>query len=263
LIISDMQKELLHFKEQGTGPSLIILHGLLGSLDNWQGLAKKFADRFRVITPDLRNHGRSFHHPVHDYNHMAEDIISLMNFLNIDKSHVIGHSMGGKLAMELALNYPERVSGLIVSDIAPVAYDDRHQEVFAALKSAPLGSSDRDMIAEHLMNKLGNQKSTVLFLMKSLMRDIVGQGFQWRFNLDSLFRQYSAISAGIVSDFSYQSSVLFIKGENSDYISAETYPSIASLFPNHEIEEIRRAGHWIHADQPELFFEVCMSFLLR
>lgn len=258
-----MQQNILHYKEQGNGPVLIILHGLFGSLDNWQGLAKKFAANFRVITPDLRNHGRSFHHPIHDYEAMSDDILNLMDFLNVGKAHFIGHSMGGKVAMYLALNNPGRINRLIICDITAAAYEDRHHEVFDALQTAPLVVSDRQTVTDYLMIQLGNEKSTVLFLMKSLMRDLSGKGFQWRFNLDTLAGQYPLISAGLSSDTAYQGAVLFLKGENSDYISAETYFSITSIFPNHELEEIRGAGHWIHADQPDLFFEVCMSFLLR
>ncbi len=258
-----MQQEILHYKEHGSGNALVILHGLFGSLDNWQSLGRKFADHFRVISPDLRNHGRSFHSPIHDYRAMTDDVLKLMDYLSIEKSNIIGHSMGGKVAMNLALHYPDRMNRVIVCDIAPVAYEDRHYKVFNALKTAPLAGAEREAVADHLMKELEGDKGTVMFLMKSLIRDSSGLSFRWRFNLDALASNYPEISSGVSADSLYTGPVLFVKGADSEYISAETYPSIVATFPNHELEEIRAAGHWLHADQPDLFFQVCMSFLLR
>lgn len=253
--------KILNYKETGSGPVLMILHGLFGSLDNWQTLAKRFAASFRCITVDLRNHGRSFHDPVMNYPLMAEDVKNLMQHLQLPKASVLGHSMGGKTAMQLAFMEPACIASLIISDITPAAYSEKHNDVILALKNAPLDSNDRMVISDHLMNRLNDDAATVMFLMKGLQRKEGAEGFQWKFNLEAIAENYPQLSGAVTGTIPFSGPTLFLKGSRSGYIVPDTYATIPDLFPNHQLDEIRDAGHWIHAEQPDSFFNSCMQFL--
>ena len=250
----------LHFKTFGTGYPLIILHGLMGSLDNWQTIAKYLAQEYQVSIIDLRNHGRSPHSTELSYAAMVADMIAWMELQNLDAAYVLGHSMGGKVAMNLALHNPTLVSKLIVVDVAPVAYEDRHSSVFQALFAVPLATiTTRQQAEERLREKLADE-STVQFLMKGLYRDDRNQ-FQWRFNLPVLYQAYQDISSEVSANVPFEKPTLFIKGANSNYINAANFSVIMDLFPNNQLVEIPRAGHWVHADEPEAFTIAIEEFL--
>lgn len=255
---------LLNFKKFGEGEPLIILHGLLGSLDNWQSIAKAIADNgnYTVYIVDQRNHGRSPHSEEFDYNLLSDDLLEWMKQNQIPAAHLIGHSMGGKTAMQFALNHPLLVKKLIVVDITPDAFNDRHSDVFKALMEADLkNASTRDQVQEFLRKKLEDE-TTVQFLLKSLVRsESPEDGFMWRFNVESLFRNYGNVSSAIESPHPFTGKTLFVKGSRSNYINSSNYHSVVALFPNHELEEIRDAGHWVHADQPKVFTETAINFL--
>lgn len=251
----------LNYKSFGSGYSLIILHGLLGSLDNWQSIAKHFSMHYRVYVVDLRNHGRSPHSKEFSYELLVSDILEFMKEHNIDKAHFIGHSMGGKTVMKLALEYPECVDKLVVADVAPVEYEDRHSAVFKALFAVNLDQLESRQQAEEILRQyLGTDESTIQFLMKGLYRDDDNK-FQWRFNVQSLYDAYDEISSGITSSKPFEGDTLFIKGEKSDYINAANFSEIVDLFPNNQLAEISGAGHWVHADNPKGFIEVVDKFL--
>ena len=250
----------INFKSYGAGFPVIILHGLLGSLDNWQGVAKHLAGRFQVATIDLRNHGRSPHSGAFSYTLMVADILEWMQDQHIAQAHIIGHSMGGKVAMNVALSHPEKVSKPIVIDVAPVAYEDRHSSVFKALHAVDLGVLNSRQEAEQILRRYVEEESTVQFLMKGLYRDEEYR-FQWRFNVEALYNAYPEISSGIVSKKPFAGQVLFIKGQNSDYINAANYAEIVDLFPNNQLVEIAGAGHWVHADNPKVLIAVIEEFL--
>lgn len=251
----------LNFKKFGAGSPVIILHGLLGSLDNWQTMAKKLAEHFEVFIIDQRNHGRSPHSDAFSYDLLAEDLGEFMRQQNIPCGNIMGHSMGGKAAMKFALTCPEKVLKLIVVDIAPAEYPAAGYEIFEALFSAKANeATSREQVAEVLRSKL-NDEITVQFLMKSVMRDESGKNFVWRFNIDSLSENFLKISEAITSTHPFTGKTLFIKGEKSNYINAANYNSIAELFPNNQLTEMKGAGHWVHADKPEEFFEVALEFL--
>ena len=170
--------------------------------------------------------------------------------------------MGGKAAMKFALEHSEKVEKLIVVDVAPVAYEDRHSDVFAALFAADVKkATTREEVENILRQKLDNDEATVQFLLKGLNRNESGKHFEWKFNVESLHENYGAISTGITSAKSYTGKTLFIKGEKSSYINSENYSAIDKLFPNNQLAEIKGAGHWVHAEKQNEFMEEVERFL--
>lgn len=259
--MSNNESLQLHYKEFGEGHPVIILHGLLGSLDNWQAIAKALATSFHVYIIDQRNHGRSPHSDLFNYEVLAEDLLHFLQLHNIQKAHIIGHSMGGKVAMQFAGLHPEMVAKLVVVDIGPGGLEDRHSTIFQSLLNAPLLTATiRDEVYQYLKHNI-DEETTVQFLMKSLVRNDEGVGFSWRFNAKGLWDNYRNIAAAVDTDIRFNRQVLFIKGEQSDYINAQEYASIAAMFPNNEVEEIKGAGHWVHADKPEDFIRAVTNFL--
>lgn len=253
----------LHYHSSGQGRPLVILHGLFGTLENWGSQVKTLSVHYQVIAVDLRNHGRSPHTATISYPEMAQDIIDLLDQLGLQQVDLLGHSMGGKVAMQLALNHPQRVNRLIVVDIAPVAYPPHHDEVFAALKTIHLPSlttrSEADQqLAQHIADR-----SVRAFLLKNLYRGEDKQ-FHWRMNLALLEQDYAKISAAPERQPNSQpcyAATLFIKGANSDYLQAPQRPAILALFPNARYTIIQGAGHWPHAEKPALFSKRVLDFL--
>jgi pimeloyl-ACP methyl ester carboxylesterase len=249
----------LTFQEYGSGQPLIILHGLLGSLDNWHSLSKTFASSFKVLAVDLRNHGRSPHSDTFTYEAMAEDVIELLDDQHIDSAHLIGHSMGGKVAMTLALSNPERVVKLVVVDIAPRSYLRLHDEILDALLSIdPSAFHSRQEVDFALAGKIPDF-AVRQFLMKNLGRDSSGSFF-WKANLESISRNYEAIASEVSSSAPFLNPTLFIKGDRSQYILESDTPIIHKLFPKARIVSIE-SGHWVHAESPALFADVVQQFL--
>ncbi|GAB5538379.1 MAG: alpha/beta fold hydrolase [Salibacteraceae bacterium] len=249
----------LNYKEYGNGKPLIILHGLLGMLDNWQAQARLFEDRFHVFTIDLRNHGHSPHDDTHSYDAMVSDVIELMDKLGLEKAHILGHSMGGKVAIKLAQLHPDRVDKLIVADIGPKFYPVHHQDVLAALKAVPLDKLERRTDAEQYMDPHLKEASVRQFLMKSLYRP-ERNAFAWRFNLEAIEDQIEHVGEAL-TDHDYDGETLFIRGGNSDYVHDDDWVDIKLIFPNAFLETVESAGHWLHAEQPQAFAEAVISFL--
>ena len=252
----------LNYKNFGTGKPLIILHGLMGALDNWQSIAKVLAENFSVYVIDQRNHGKSPHSKELDYDVLANDLKDFIEQQQIESCYIIGHSMGGKAAMHFALIHPEKVKKLIVADIAPVAYNDRHSHIIQAIQSIDLTAViNRDQVQEKLLERIPDL-STVLFLMKGLYRDDTNN-FQWRFNIEAIDANYSEISDFPEHKNQFPNETLFLKGSNSNYINSTNYTSIVALFPKNEVTEINNAGHWIHADNAKDFLVAVKDFLLE
>ena len=252
----------LNFKSIGSGFPVIILHGLLGSLDNWQGIAKQLGEHFQVFIIDQRNHGRSPHSDEFSYQILVDDMLEFMKQQGIAQAHFIGHSMGGKVAMNLALEHQDKVAKLIVVDVAPVEYEDRHSTVFKALFAVDMKTIESRQQAEAILKTyLGQDESTIQFLMKGLYRDDDNK-FQWRFNVQALYDAYNEISSGIIANKPFEGETLFIKGEKSDYINASNFSEIIDLFPHNQLAEIAGAGHWVHADNPVEFISTVLKFLL-
>ena len=252
-------KMLLNFKQTGAGPVVVIMHGLFGSLENLNVIAKALSEHYTIINVDLRNHGASFHENEMSYLTMARDVLILLDELNIDKAHIIGHSMGGKVAMQIAMLDESRINKLVVLDIAPVDYHPRHNVIIDALQSVQEQSvssrGEADLIMKEFIDAMGVRQ----FLLKSLFK--FENGYAWKFNLNTIVENYSKIIANINETHSCQCDTLFIKGNNSDYILPEHREAIVSLFPNSKAKVIHGAGHWLHAEKPQAVNRSIIDFL--
>ena len=246
----------------GSGAPLVILHGLLGSSGNWHTLASKvFAEHFHVFTVDLRNHGRSFHHDRFDYPAMVEDLAAFMDAQGLEAAHVLGHSMGGKAAMHLALAHPRRVQKLVVVDIAPKAYPPRHLELLAALEALdPAAYGARREIDEALAARVPD-RAVRQFLLKNLAYDPREKTYGWQMNLPAIARNYDRINTPVAEGPTFEGPTRFIRGSRSDYIADDDLPAIRRLFPEADLVTIEGAGHWVHAEQPEALAEAVLAFL--
>ena len=250
----------LHFKESGQGRAVILLHGLFGSSDNWHHITLRLAEKFRVFALDQRNHGQSPHSAEMNYSLMAIDVNEFMALRGIETALVIGHSMGGKTAMQFALQFPSRVEKLIVADMAPRAYALAHEKIFAALLTLDLKSfSARQQIEEALAPEIPN---LVLrrFLLKNLGRNSAG-GFLWKINLRGLSQNYPHLGDPISADAPFTKPTLFIRGGKSNYMKTEDESLICELFPQSQIKTLAETSHWVHADQPEEFLRLVQAFL--
>lgn len=263
----------LNYKEFGQGEPIIILHGLFGTLDNWQTIAKKLSENYLVYILDLRNHGKSPHtEGVLSYHLMAEDVALFMQQNWIHSAHVIGHSMGGKVAMQMAIDNPDLIQKLILIDIAPKQYSGGHEVIFEALLNLDLTKlTDRKEAEVYLMNKLDNDAGTVQFLLKNLSRRLEtslsdgheGGGFEWKMNLSVLKRDYRILMNNIDVTESFEHETLFIRGGNSNYVKDSDFETIKAIFPNVKLETIEGAGHWVHADKPKELLNILYEFILN
>lgn len=252
----------LNFDQYGEDPSktdMIILHGLYGSASNFRGLAKLYAKHWNVYCLDLRNHGASPHSDEMSYPVMASDVIEFMNDHNITKANIVGHSMGGKTAMQIALSYPKRVNKLLISDIAPVKYEHHHSKIFKGLNAINLNQVKTRGQAELILKDYEDDAGIRLFLLTNLVRDDDG-GFKWRLNLAALEHQYDYI-ADAPQGINYDGETLFVRGELSDYIDDQYVPETLEIFTNARIETITGGGHWLHAQKPKEFSEILLNFL--
>ena len=250
----------LHFKQLGQGEPLVLLHGLFGSADNWFGVAPPLAEKFHVIALDLRNHGRSPHHAEMDYPLLAADVAEFFTAQKIESAHVIGHSMGGKVAMQFALDFPACVRKLVVVDMAPRAYARAHDRIFAALLALDLSSfSTRPPIEEALAPEIPSLNLR-RFLLKNLGRDPSG-GFVWRMNLRALAENYSRLGEVLAAGKRFSGPALFLRGGRSDYVNAADEVAIHRQFPAAQLQTIAAANHWVHADAPEEFVRLVLDFL--
>lgn len=252
----------LNYKSLGQGEPLIVLHGLFGTLDNWQTLAKAWAEDYLVYLVDLRNHGRSPHVDGLSYPSMAQDLSEFMEQNWIHKAHVLGHSMGGKVAMELALTYPDLVDKLIVVDIAPRPYAPGHDDVFAALFAVDLQKLESRQEAEAILEKHLDEWGVRQFLLKNLSRTKEG-GFEWKMNLPVIYRDYARILEPPTETEPFEGPSLFIRGAASRYVKDEDMLRIQELFPRSTLSTVPGAGHWVHADQPEILKKLVVDFLQK
>jgi esterase len=251
----------LNFKSFGSGPALIILHGLFGSLDNWQGLAKQYAEHFSVFILDQRNHGKSPHtDTAYTYAQLADDLLEFMEQQGIPTANLIGHSMGGKTVMQFAVEHEWKVEKLVVADMGVGPNELRHTEIIDALMAFPFDEIDERKAADEWLAARIPDFGTRQFLLKNLDRK-AGGGFEWKFNLKVLHRDYDNILEGIESPHPVDVPTLFIRGGKSDYVKDADFPAIQKLFPQVRFETIPGAGHWVHAEAPQEFFEKTMQFL--
>jgi len=248
----------LHYRVLGErGDWVLLLHGLFGAGDNLGALAKALMHEFRVVQVDLRNHGRSPHSAAMSFAAMAADIAALQDTLGIARSHLVGHSLGGRVAMELALHHAARVQRLVVADIAPVAYAPHHSEIFAALRALDLqGIASRGEVDTQLAQSIP-EIGVRQFLLKSLYKE--GDHWCWRFNLPVLQASYANITAAQNGE-PFMGQTLFIRGELSNYIQPEYESTMRALFPHFTLKAIAGARHWLHGEKPEEFNRLVLQF---
>lgn len=239
---------------------VILLHGLFGSLENLGVVARALSDTWEVHALDLRNHGRSPHADSMSYPEMAEDVRAYMDRNGMNRAAIIGHSMGGKTGMQLALDAPDRVARLIVADIAPVDYPRHHDAILEGLKGVDTQGLKSRSEADRALRPFIEEAGVRQFLLKNLAKSDEG-GFTWRLNLDAIENCYDAILAGQEAGEPYQGPMLLIKGGQSDYIQDHHRDKIARLFPNTVLRIIPGTGHWLHAEKPALFTTLCERFL--
>ncbi|WP_417535312.1 alpha/beta fold hydrolase [Methylophaga sp.] len=249
----------LHYQESGEGKPLIIIHGLFGSADNWRSMAKYFSRFYRVISVDLRNHGRSPHSDEQNFTVMADDIHELCEAMELGQVSILGHSLGGKVAMMFAAMYPQLVSKLIVVDISPRQYFSAHTPLMDAMMALNLSQFTRrgeidDALAQSIPDKAVRQ-----FLLMNLSSE--DETFQWRINLSALKANYSELMAAVCEDITFTMPSLFVYGELSDYVTEEDRQQISSQFVHAEFNGIEKAGHWVQAERPQQFKKVVEEFL--
>ena len=241
-------------------PPLFILHGLLGSMDNWRSQAKRLEQSRTVITVDLRNHGRSPHLKDMSYQQMGLDILAIMEYEKLETIDLLGHSMGGKVAMWLALHYPRRIATLIVVDIAPKTYPLWHQKVLIAMLKAPLLTFQSREQVEHYLSQFIEDDSERSFISKNLQKR-TNRGYKWRCNLKQIVTSYLKIAAFPVPTSVFSNQSYFIRGENSSYILPNDHALIKRLFTQSEIHTIKNSSHLPHTEQADDFYQLLESFL--
>jgi esterase len=247
---------------QGTeGAPVVILHGLLGSGRNWQTVARSLAENHRVFTLDLRNHGRSPHCAAMGFHDLVADVQECIRRLGLDRVHLLGHSLGGKVAMLLALLDSEPVNSLTVVDIAPVAYPDHHSAIIGTLRRVPLAScSERHEVETWLAASIPDP-ALRKFLLLNLEAD---EGrFRWRVNLAAIADALPELSSfpSLAPNAAFSGPALFVVGAHSDYVVAAHQAIIRERFPQARFETIAGAGHWPHVEQPARFLDCLRSFL--
>ncbi len=252
---------MLYSRIEGEGKPLLIIHGFLGMSDNWKSFGSLYAaEGFQVHMLDLRNHGRSFHSDDFSYEIMVNDVLEYCQHHNLSNISIIGHSMGGKVAMLFATTYPDLVEKLIVADIGPKYYAPHHQDILAGLNAVDFSEKpDRSQVEETLYPFIPDF-GTRQFLMKSLYWETPGQ-LAFRFNLPVFNAKIEQIGVALPAEKRFEKPTLFIRGGNSRYILDTDLPEIQNHFPNFKLATIPNAGHWLHAENPKLFFEETSNFL--
>jgi len=264
----------LNYRKIGSGHPLVILHGLYGSGDNWLSIGKSFSSFCEVIMLDQRNHGKSPHHEVHNYEVLMSDLKEFLDHQGITKAMILGHSMGGKVAMRFAMEFPGMVTRMLVVDISPASYlddgDNRHlgvhEKIIGAMQKVDLDNSvGLSGVQSQLVDLLQDER-LVRFLLKNLRKE-TGEGYTWRLNLPVLRNSLRALSDGLdierlremkISSFP----ILFIRGEESRYIGEEDRVLIKELFPLSQMVTLKNTGHWLHAEQPDRFARIVKRFIL-
>ena len=252
---------LLHSNILGEGKPFVILHGFLGMGDNWKSLGKRFSEQgYQVHLVDQRNHGRSFHSESFNYNFLAEDLKIYCDFYRLEDFILLGHSMGGKTAMNYAVNYPDNLSKLIIADIGPKQYPLHHQDILKALSALDFSivktrKAANDVISEYIKNN-----GVRLFLAKNLYWKHPDE-LALRINLPVLIENIEEVGTSLSENSIYLKETLFLSGANSNYIEKADEFLIKKQFPNSEIQTIKNAGHWLHAENPKDFYNKVINFI--
>jgi pimeloyl-ACP methyl ester carboxylesterase len=250
----------LYFRVQGEGFPLIIAHGFLGSSENWRAASGRLAAHYRVYSLDLRNHGLSRHSYKMNYQLMAQDAYQFLEEHGLASCFILGHSMGGKVAMHFALEFPDRVEKLVVVDIAPRAYAPFHRSILQAMRTLQLESLSSFADADRALSETIPEPAVRQFLIKNLARQPDGR-LAWKINLDAIERNYDSLAGAVVSGHPFAKPACFIRGARSNYIQEHDLTSIRESFPRAEIHTIEQAGHWLHVEAPERFLTIVTNFL--
>jgi esterase len=252
----------LNYQQVGQGDHIVLIHGLFGSLENLNMVAKSLSQDYCVTSIDVRNHGNSFHQEGMDYQDLAQDIINLLDDLSIEHCHILGHSMGGKIAMKIALSFPERLNKLIVADIAPVKYPAHHLTIIEGLQAIDLTQVHKRKDADIQLAKYVTDNGVRPFLLRNIALNKQGV-FEFKCNLNYIAQGYEQIMQSLSgqTEQQFNGDTLFIKGANSDYILPEHQSAIALLFPKAKAKIIQGAGHWLHAEKTVAFNKIVASFL--
>jgi esterase len=246
----------------GAGPPVVLLHGLFGSGGNLGALARSLAETYTVFSLDLPNHGRSEWLEEATLARLAGAVLKWMDQEKLISTAFVGHSLGGKVAMEIALSFPQRCATAVIADIAPVSYSPHHDSVFAALDAVVSGGVKSRGEAAQIMSEYLKEEGVIQFLLMSLQRAPDGN-YGWRFNLQGIKDNYQAVRAGPDVERPFERPVLFIKGGDSDYILPEHTERVLQLFPAAQVKVMLDCGHWLHAQQPALFNSIVGRFLER
>lgn len=258
---------ILNHRITGEGAPLILLHGVFGALENLGAIARQFQRELQVHGLDLRNHGSSFHADTMDYPSMAGDVLAYMDEQGLDKASLLGHSMGGKVAMQVALQAPERVKKLIVADIAPVAYKPGHDAILEGMKQVDLTCVRSRRDADKQLAEFVEVPGVRQFLLMNLERipqeeqTKGGPVYRWRLNLEAIDACYDNLAAAPEVGTPYMGPVLFLKGADSAYIQEKHREEIDRLFPAAQLQVIEGTGHWLHAEKTDTFVALCQQFL--
>ncbi len=263
----------LFFRKEGSGPPLIVLHGLYGASDNWITIAKQLAKQNTIYLPDQRNHGRSPFANTHSYNNLKDDLHDFVNQQGIEKATLLGHSMGGKVAMWFAAHFPEKTEKLIIADIAPKNYllapndssFNLHRNILLAMQEINFEEINSRNDVDSLLEEKIDDKRIRQFLLKNIVRDANTKRYKWRLNVPVLYNYLDEIVSGVNQNQLVQKApvtnypVTFIRGMNSNYILPEDKTIIKNIYPESKIIDIQNSGHWLHAEQPVKFIDAVNS----
>ncbi|MCB0806868.1 MAG: alpha/beta fold hydrolase [Bacteroidales bacterium] len=248
----------LFYRQFGEGQPVVILHGIFGISDNWVTIGRRLAEKFEVFIPDQRNHGQSPHSATFNYFSLVDDLREFIEDRELSHPILIGHSMGGKVAMNFAMEYPGRIEKLVVVDMSMRRYEPRqeHMQILQAMLQVDFDAVSSREEVEDIISVSVKSKRVRMFIMKNLYR-INDNRFSWRLNVDSINENIDNIFEGIDSPYTFEKPSLFIRGGNSDYIQDQDFEKIQRYFPKSKLQTIEGASHWVHADKPD---ELCAMF---
>ncbi len=254
---------LLHHLHRGEGPPVLLLHGLFGSAANLGMVARGLADQFSVYSVDLPNHGQSPRREVMDYPAMAADVAAFIEGMELAPCRVLGHSMGGKIAMQLALERPDLVERLVVADIAPVQYPPHHDDTLAGLDAVAAATPTDRKSADAVLAQHVDDAGVRAFLLKSWQKNAAGE-WNWLINREAIKANYRYLgepNKPPTAGGHFNGPVLFLAGSESNYVRPEHHDAVLDLFPNAEVKFLQGAGHWLHAEKPAAFNKLAARFL--
>ncbi len=251
---------MLFHKVVGKGPPMVILHGLFGSLDNWMGIARSLGHHYTVYLVDHRNHGNSFHHSLFNYPAMSRDLEHWIEAQKITEFNLLGHSMGGKVAMHFAQNNPDAVRKLLVIDIGPKAYSVSHEQILKGLTEIDPQKLENRQQADIQLSSYVPEAGVRQFLLKNLKRN--GTHFQWKLNVEVIRDNIEQVGKALPTSPVISTPTLFLRGGQSPYILDNDIPGILEQFPQATVETMEQAGHWLHSEDPTGFLEILGEILV-